>query len=422
MTKEEIVSSMFFLTNKLKDVVKRKGWHDRDIKRFRVESVADHIYGCQMLAHAMYSEFDYDIDLEKVLLMLAVHEIGETIIGDITPDDMDSKKKSELEREVVLELLSMIPNGDFIKDLFLEFADKETKEAQFAYFVDKAECDLQAKLYTQEGCFSHKYNPYEFINNWIDFDRNRIPFDKNFDNLLKYVLNTEMIVTDHTDNPYQNVISFYTLTNSLKDKRRTGEKIWNVNKENYGSIAEHTYSVEMLEVIINLIYKQDIDIKHVVAMTSVHELGEIEIGDISALLKTDQDREDEFKAAQRICSILTRGDIPIRLLCEFNNGKTKDAIYSKYNDKLAPDMISKIYDQLNLVDLDHQEGNKLLNNEIVKRYLGNGESWSNMWMLYGQEVYKYPEPFMSISNYVLNNGIDEPYTKVLKRKEIQNCN
>ena len=45
MTEASTVNSLFLLTNKLKDQVKRKGWHDRKINRHRVESVADHIYG-----------------------------------------------------------------------------------------------------------------------------------------------------------------------------------------------------------------------------------------------------------------------------------------------------------------------------------------------------------------------------------------
>ncbi len=54
MSKEEYASSLFVLMNKLKST-KRKGWYDKSIQRYRVESVADHIYGCQMLAYAMYS-------------------------------------------------------------------------------------------------------------------------------------------------------------------------------------------------------------------------------------------------------------------------------------------------------------------------------------------------------------------------------
>lgn len=45
------------------------------------------------------------------------------------------------------------------------------------------------------------------------------------------------------------------------------------------------------------------------------------------------------------------------------------------------------------------------------------ESFSNMWILYGQETYQYPEPFISISNYVLKHDLSEPYSDLLKRKK-----
>ena len=140
----------------------------------------------------------------------------------------------------------------------------------------------------------------------------------------------------------------------------------------------------------------------IISQTSVHELGEILNGDISSLLKTNEDSNNEFAAAKSVTDILTRGNILLDKLSEFNNRKTKESIYSKYCDKLAPDII-----------LDNQEGNPLLNNPIVKKYLDMKESFSTMWILFGQEVYKYPEPFITISNQVLNNDVTEPYTKVL---------
>ena len=419
MTKEQTVVSLFYLTNKLKDEVKRTGWHQKGIKRNRVESVADHIIGCQMLAYAMYSEFDYDVDIDKVILMLAIHEIGETIIGDLTPEDISSKEKSEIERNAVIKLTEMIPNGELIRDLFLEFEEKKTKEAEFAYQIDKAECDLQAKLYIQEGCFDHLYDRKEFTDNWIGFDIGRINFDENFMRVLNTIMNNDMEVKVHVDNPIQNVISFYTLTNRLKDIKREGERIWKVKKKKYGSIAEHTYSVQMLELFVYLTYNQDVDIKKIISETSVHELGEIINGDISSLLKTKEDCNDEFVAAKSVTDILTNGDILLDRLREFNERNTKESIYAKYCDKLAPDIISKIYDAENRIDLNNQEGNPLLENPIVKRYLEMKESFSTMWILYGQEVYKYPEPFSSISNYALNNNINEPYTKVLKKETNQ---
>lgn len=418
MSKEEYASSLFVLMDKLKKT-KRKGWHDKNIERKRVESVADHIYGCQMLAYAMYSEFKYDIDINKVILMLAIHEIGETIIGDITPEDMPRKEKTELETKAVEELLGMIPNSNLIKELFYEFEAKKTPEAKFAYQIDKAECDLQAKLYEQEGCFLKGYSKNEFSKNWIGFDRTRIPFDNNFDSILQYATNNDMKVTEHSDNAISNVISFYTLTNSLKNTQRTGEKIWNIKQDHFGSIAEHIYSTQMLAIILHLVYGTNIDITKVVNLLSIHELGEITFGDKDALTKTDNDKDREFRDAIQVANLLTNSGILIGRLKEFNDKLTKESIYAKYCDKLAPDIISKIYDEQNLIDLNNQYNNPLINNPIVKKYMNMKESFSTMWIMYGQEVYKYPEPFISVSNYVLNNNLEETYTSQIQQKLVE---
>ena len=62
--KEERVLNYYVLCNKLKDVI-RTGWKTWNVKRDRLESVAEHVYGVQMLAIAMKSEYSYDIDINK---------------------------------------------------------------------------------------------------------------------------------------------------------------------------------------------------------------------------------------------------------------------------------------------------------------------------------------------------------------------
>ena len=47
-----------------------------------------------MLAIAMKSEYSYDIDIMKVILMLAVHELGETVIGDLTQFYIQRRKRN----------------------------------------------------------------------------------------------------------------------------------------------------------------------------------------------------------------------------------------------------------------------------------------------------------------------------------------
>ena len=149
--KEKNVINFYVLCTKLKNVI-RTGWKDWNVQRDRLESVAEHIYGTQMLALAMHSEFEYDIDIVKVVYMLAIHELGETVIGDLTSFQVSKEEKIKIEHEAVHKILDKLIDGKKIEELFLEFDEHKTLESKFAYQCDKLECDLQCKLYDEEGC------------------------------------------------------------------------------------------------------------------------------------------------------------------------------------------------------------------------------------------------------------------------------
>ena len=153
MTKSQNQSIIKFyvIANRLKTEI-RAGFKTWDVSAPRLESVAEHIYGTQMLAIAFASEYKIDVDLRKVVMMLAVHELGETIVGDITPMDGVSKsKKHQMEVDAVQKVLSNLSNSGEIQDLFMEFERNETKEARFCRQIDKLEACLQALIYDKEG-------------------------------------------------------------------------------------------------------------------------------------------------------------------------------------------------------------------------------------------------------------------------------
>ena len=205
MTREENVINYYVLCNKLKDVI-RTGWTTWHIKRSRVESVAEHIYGTQMLAIAMYSEYKYDIDILKVIYMLAIHELGEIIIGDLTLFQITREEKQKIEREAVHKILSCLADKEIIEELFLEFDKKETKEAIFAYQCDKLECDIQCKLYDEEKTVDINSKENNEIKNdvivkdkvnmgeswsetWMKNGQKRYHYDDNFQNVSNYAIN-----------------------------------------------------------------------------------------------------------------------------------------------------------------------------------------------------------------------------------------
>ena len=158
-----------------------------------------------MLAIAMKSEYKYDIDIMKVIFMLAVHELGETIIGDLTQFDISKEEKIKREHEAVSKILNNILDGRQIETLFLEFDACETKEAKFAYQCDKLECDLQSKLYDEEGCVDlNKQENNKTVNvpkvkkllesgnsfssMWLKFGQSTYPYDENFIAVSNYAL------------------------------------------------------------------------------------------------------------------------------------------------------------------------------------------------------------------------------------------
>ncbi len=146
---EERVIQYYLLCNKLKRLI-RTGWKDWKVKKRRRESVAEHVFGVQMLAIAMHSEFKYDLDLFKVIFMIAIHELEETVIGDLTHFQITEDLKKQIGHEAVEHICEGLLTGEQIKSIIFEFDERQTPEAKFAYWCDKLEFDLQSKVYSDE--------------------------------------------------------------------------------------------------------------------------------------------------------------------------------------------------------------------------------------------------------------------------------
>lgn len=210
MDKAKSVLRYYVFCNTLKDVV-RTGWKDWRVSRERLESIAEHIYGVQMLAIAMKSEYDYDVDIEKVIKMLAVHETEEIVIGDLTLFDIDRETKAEIGHKAVQKIFGGLIDGEEYIDLIMEFDERKTKEAIFAYHCDKLEADIQARIYDLEGCVNdinpkenERYKKSEDVKNlldknmswgqmWIRYGQNRYNYDKNFTEVSQFAFDNDIL-------------------------------------------------------------------------------------------------------------------------------------------------------------------------------------------------------------------------------------
>lgn len=207
---EKLRNSMRFylLATQLKYKI-RSGWDKThwNVSKERIESIAEHVYGTCILALSIDSEFKTNLDINKVIKMLVLHELGEVIIGDITPfDNITPEEKMKKEHEAMREVIGDLVNQEEFLSLLFEFDEKKTKEAIFAHHCDKLEADIQAKVYQDMGC-QHPLDEQEdnvvFKSNkvqqmvkdgaqtafdiWYEWDKSLYYDDEDFARLLDYV-------------------------------------------------------------------------------------------------------------------------------------------------------------------------------------------------------------------------------------------
>lgn len=147
------IIKFYIFNNKLKNKL-RTGWQDVKISADRLESISEHIYGCLILALSINSEYKLNLDLEKVLKMLVVHELEEIIIPDYSAlSTITREEKKEMGHKAVKRILNGLVASEELMDIIKEFDERKTKEAKFCYHVDKLEADFQAKMYDLAGHF-----------------------------------------------------------------------------------------------------------------------------------------------------------------------------------------------------------------------------------------------------------------------------
>ena len=138
------------LAQQLKEV-KRIGWLYKDVDDS--ESVADHTYGVALLALTV--DLPQGINREKLIKMSLVHDIAESITGDVMWEkgaDKSNAKQSVIHstRINALNKVFDIIKNDELRTLAIEFVEGKTKTAQFLKELDKLELVFQALAYEKK--------------------------------------------------------------------------------------------------------------------------------------------------------------------------------------------------------------------------------------------------------------------------------
>jgi|FLOH01.1.fsa_nt_gi putative hydrolases of HD superfamily len=129
--------------------LKRSGWVAKEIKE--PESVADHSYGAAFLA--MTIDLPEGLDRCRVIKMALIHDVGESIIGDIIWEKGDKtmhdvyENKRDKEEAALKEIFKDHPEE---LELSIEFYELKTPTAKFVKELDKLEMAFQALAYEEQ--------------------------------------------------------------------------------------------------------------------------------------------------------------------------------------------------------------------------------------------------------------------------------
>ena len=109
----------------------------------RTESVAEHSWRIALMAYLLRHEFK-DIDMDKVIRMCLIHDLGECFTGDI-PVFLKSDDDREVEESLIHQWIRTLPPevSEDMCSLYLEMEAQQTSEAKVFKSLDKLEALIQ---------------------------------------------------------------------------------------------------------------------------------------------------------------------------------------------------------------------------------------------------------------------------------------
>lgn len=137
----------------------RSGWLKKGIET--PETVAAHSWQMALMALALSGRVDTSYDFNKVIKLCLCHDLAESIIGDITPNETAYQQKTKVEEKAMDKIAE---EGDFPEAilLFEEYEKKQTPEAQLAQDLDKIDMYMQAldyeKKYPEQDLREFRYS------------------------------------------------------------------------------------------------------------------------------------------------------------------------------------------------------------------------------------------------------------------------
>ena len=170
-----MIEKFFQKVLKLKNIP-RRGWKEK-LKINNPESVADHSYSTTVMS-MIFSDLE-GLNTKKIIRMALLHDLAESITGDIIPDYITKDEKINKESLAMKQILKNLPDkiAEPYFAIWNEYQKNSSKEAKLLHDIDKLEMAFQAKFYQETGISKEKLQT--FFNTAMNEIRN-----KNLRNIL----------------------------------------------------------------------------------------------------------------------------------------------------------------------------------------------------------------------------------------------
>ena len=128
--------------------IPRQGWIDKAGIQ-SPESVADHVFSTTIMAMIFGDLFK--LDTPKLIKMALLHDLSESITGDITPEKISKEEKIKLENDTINKILKNLPKNlqENYLEIWNEVIENNSIESKLLHEIDKLEMVLQATIYSK---------------------------------------------------------------------------------------------------------------------------------------------------------------------------------------------------------------------------------------------------------------------------------
>ena len=159
----------------------------------RTESVAEHSWRVSLMALLLRREFP-DVDIDRVVDMCIIHDLGECFTGDI-PTFIKTDSDRSVEDCLLDQWLSSLPKEVSVefKALYAEMEAQETKESKIFKAMDKLEALIQ---HNESPINTWSENEYE-LNKTYAF--NTVEFSSWLTELREEILKDTIGKIEHED-------------------------------------------------------------------------------------------------------------------------------------------------------------------------------------------------------------------------------